>query len=277
MYLEKSKKEIEPMKNIYCFLFSLALCISTTGVKAAQIVLEGNYQGKNLYISNPYAASGVGFCVFEVYVNDQLTTDEWNSNAFEIDLTDHELKKGDKVTVKIKHKDDCKPKVINPEVLKPKSTFEVVSMKVERDGTMNIVTKNEGGKLNFTVEQKRWNKWVKVGEINGKGSDEENSYSLKVTPHSGENLYRLKQIDFSSQPRYSEQIKFRSMSPEVTFSPTNKVDKEIKFSAETLYEVWDQFGNIQKKGFGAKIDLSGLTKGIYFLNFDTKTEKFTKK
>jgi hypothetical protein len=33
---------------------------------AGNIILEGNYQGKNLYIQNPFAGSGGGFCVQKV-------------------------------------------------------------------------------------------------------------------------------------------------------------------------------------------------------------------
>ncbi|MEQ1734586.1 MAG: hypothetical protein ABL940_12995 [Bacteroidia bacterium] len=253
----------------------LAVALTGYSAHAAQIIIEGNYQGKNLYISNPYAGSGVGFCVYEVYVNDKLTTDEWNSSAFEVDFTNFSLKSGDKVVVRIKHKDDCKPKVLNPEVLKPKSTFEIVSMKVEKDGTMNWKAKGETGKLAYVVEQFRWNKWIKVTEVQGKGTDNAD-YTAKVVPHSGENKFRVKQVDFSGSPRYSEPVKFRSMSKEITFSP-QKADKEVIFSDDTMFEVWDQYGNIVKKGSGAKVDVAGLQKGIYYLNFDNKTDKFVKK
>lgn len=254
----------------------LALVFTAVSANAAQIIIEGNYQGKNLYISNPYAGSGVGFCVYEVYVNDKLTTDEWNSSAFEVDFTNFSLKSGDKVTVKIKHKDDCKPKVLNPEVLKPKSTFEIVSMKVEKDGTLNWKAKGETGKLGYVVEQFRWNKWIKVTDVQGKGQEAPTDYTAKVVPHSGENKFRVKQVDFSGSPRYSEPVKFRSMSKEITFSPV-KPDKEVTFSDDTMFEVWDQYGNIVKKGSGAKIDVTNLQKGIYYLNFDNKTDKFVKK
>ena len=81
---------------------------------AGTLVLEGNYQGKNLFIQNPFSEAGVGFCVYEVTVNDQIATDEINSSAFEIDMGNFGLKIGDKVVVKIKHKDGCTPLVLNP-------------------------------------------------------------------------------------------------------------------------------------------------------------------
>src|SRR5271163_2841123 len=103
------------------FLIHVLLGFSQGGV----IIIEGNYQGKNLYVQNPFASGNVGFCVTEVYVNGNLTTDETQSSAFEIDFKPHKLTIGDKVEIKIKHKEDCRPKVLNPEVLKPKSTYEV--------------------------------------------------------------------------------------------------------------------------------------------------------
>ena len=259
-------------------LFLIQALLSVAFVSSAgNIILEGNYQGKNLYVQNPFAGTGVGFCVQKVEVNGQVTTDEINSSAFEIDFNNYQFKIGDKISVKITHKDDCKPKVLNPEVLKPKSTFEVITMKLDGDGTLKWNTKNETGKLPFVIEQYRWNKWVKVGEMDGKGIGDNNDYVFKITTlHSGENQIRIKQVDYTSQPRYSKPVKFVSTMPEVTYVPV-KVTKDITFSAETLYEIYDQYGNVVKKGFGKSVDCGNLSKGVYYLNYDNKTAEFIKK
>jgi hypothetical protein len=244
---------------------------------AGNIILEGNYQGKNLYVQNPFAGSGVGFCAIKVEVNGQVTTDEINSSAFEIDFTNLQLKIGDKVSVKIEHKDDCKPKVLNPEVLKPKSTYEVTSMSASPDGTVKWTTTGEQGKLPFIIEQFRWNKWVKVGEVDGNGTPGANNYSFKVPTHFGENQVRLKQVDYTSQPRYSKPTKFQASSSEVT-CPTLKVNKQLDFvGGETMYEIYDKFGNIVKKGFGANVDVTNLAVDVYYLNYDNKTTEFMRK
>ncbi len=254
----------------------IALC-SLTAANAGVIVLEGHYQGKNLYVQNPFAGAGVGFCVFEVTVNGDVTTDEINSSAFEIDFNNFQFQLGTPLIVKIKHKDDCKPKVLNPEVLKPKSTFDVVSMNAEKDGVFNWKTSNETGKLTFVVEQFRWNKWVKVGEVDGNGTAGENAYTFKLDPHSGENQVRVKQVDYSGKPRYSQSVKFMSASEKITFSPI-KASTDIKFTAETLFEIFDSYGNIVKKGYGNSVDVSNLNKGIYYINYDNSTgETFVKK
>ena len=257
------------------FLTLLLFCLSAN-VFAGTIILEGNYQGKNLYVQNPFAGSGVGFCTYEVRVNGDVTTDEINSSAFEIDFNNFQLEIGEKIVVTIKHKDDCKPKVLNPEVLKPKSTFEVVSMKVDKDGLLTWGAKGETGKLPYIVEQFRWNKWIKVGEVEGTGTAELSDYTFKCTPHSGENQFRVKQIDYTGKPRYSKPAKYRSTIGEVTFNPI-KAKNDLFFSEETMFEIYDSYGNIVKKGFSESVDVSNLAKGIYYLNYDNRTDKFVKK
>ena len=241
---------------------------------AAVIVVEGIYQGKNLYVQNPFNGSGVGFCTTEVLVNDVKSTDEIQSSAFEVDFSNYKLKLGDKVVVKIKHKDDCRPKVLNPDVLKPSATFEVVTLKAE-DAIIKWSTKGESGSLPYVVEQFRWNKWIKVGEVPGKGTPEEMSYSLKVNNHSGINKFRIQQTDYKG-PKYSNTVQYRSSGAEVTFYPV-KVSKDIIFSEETMYEIYDQYGSLVKKGVSKEVDVSSLPKGPYYLNYDNKTDNFIKK
>ena len=259
--------------TVSCILFSAASAL------AGIIVIEGNYQGKNLYIQNPFGSSGVGFCVTEVLVNNQVTTDETNSSAFEIDFKNFKLKLGE-----IKHKDDRKPKVLNPEVLRPRSTFEIVSMKLEKDGLFKWSTKGETGKLPYIVEQYVYTTWKKVGEVEGNGAPELNEYSFRVIPHSGKNQFRVKQIDYTNQSHLSRPVDFLSTTPELDFQP-KKVSNIIEFvqlknnkvSGETMFEVYDQYGNIVKKGFSNQVDVSNLSKGIYYIIYDGKSGEFLKK
>lgn len=265
------------MKNKILLMAVCALLLVVKVSGQTMILLEGTYQGKNVYVQNPFASNGVGFCVYEVRVNDQITTDEIGSSAFEIDLRNFNLKPGDPVAIKIFHKDDCKPKVLNPEVLKPKSTFTTTSITIDCATEMlKWTTTGEQGKLTFIVEQFRWNKWVKVGEVDGIGTAGPNNYSFKVVTHSGENQFRVKQVDYSSQAKTSPIAKCTSSKPPIKFSPI-KARTEITFEGgETLWEIYDQYGTIVKKGFGSKIDVTGLAKGGYFLNYDNTTAEFFK-
>lgn len=254
------------MKKIIVSLFVFLFVLSTT-VFAQVIVVEGHFQGRDLYIQNPFSASGVGFCVYEVRVNGLVTTDEINSSAFAIDLALLNLNFGDPVSIEIAHKDGCDPIVINPEVLKPLSTFEIVAIRVSDNGLLKWATKGESGILPYTIEQFRWNKWVNVGQVEGRGIPGENKYQFQIVPHYGVNKVRIKQVDSTKKPRYSKVMEFESNLPPVTFSPV-KVKKEITFSRKTRYEIYNMYGNIVAHGYDDQINVSNLTKGKYYLNYD---------
>lgn len=258
-------------------LLSVVVVLLAMPAMAGTILLEGNYHGRNLYVQNPFASEGVGFCTFEVKVNGQVTTDEINSSAFEIDLSFFQLELGSPIEIRISHKDDCKPRVVNPEVLKPMSTFDVASIGISKAGLLEMTTTNETGKLPYIIEQFRWNKWVEVGEFEGKGNPEKNEYEIQLTTiHNGQNRFRVKQKDHRAKPRYSFEAKVNSPTPEVTFQPGDgkKVDDAINFSDNTLYEIYNGYGNIVAKGVGKRVDVSGLEKGTYWLSYDTKTASF---
>ncbi|MBK6894830.1 MAG: hypothetical protein IPH00_17290 [Flavobacteriales bacterium] len=251
-------------------LFLLGALLVGLFAQAGTIVLDGNYQGKNIFVQNPFSEAGVGFCVYQVTVNDKVATDEINSSAFEIDLANFGFKVGDKVMIKIMHKDGCTPKVLNPEVLKPKSTFDIVKQGVSTEGTWSWTTCKETGELPFVVGEKGWNKWIRGGEVMGNGTPGEHSYSFKVVPHSGENIYRVKQTDMSKRSRFSENAAYTDPSVPVVTWAYDKKAEQIHLSAGSLYEIYDQFGNIVKRGYSTDVDVSDLKRGLYYLNYDNK-------
>lgn len=256
------------MKKNYLALLLIST-LSAVSLQSQVLVLDGNYQGRDIYVQNPFSSSGVGFCVYEVRVNNEVTTDEVNSSAFAIDFNMLNLKIGDPLNIEIIHKEGCEPIIINPEVLKPISTFELTSITVDKNNVLKWSTTNEAGILPFIIEQYRWNKWVKVGEVQGKGTANVNSYEFKLVPNSGLNKVRVKQVDSTNKPRYSEVAEFNSKSYEVSYSP-EKVKKEIIFTHTTMYEVYNMYGNIVMRGYDKTIDVSTLKKGKYYLNYDNR-------
>ena len=259
----------------------ITLLISFNFVTYSNLSFEGHYQGKNLFVQNPDDEDDFGFCVTSVTVNGDPMTDGVESSAFEIDFNEFNLKIGDPVFIVLLHGLGCKPKVLNPEVLKPKSTFEVVSISCEPNGNMTWTTKNESGKLAFVIEQFRWTKWVSLGEVDGTGTNTENTYDFVVIPHSGENKVRVTQTDYTNKKRPSKSISFINTSlEELKFSP-KRVKKIIKFTSaniavKTKFEIFDAYGNIIKKGFASEVDCTNLKKAAYFINYDNKIEKFIK-
>ncbi len=253
---------------ILLFAFALA-----TPLYAADLVVKGTYQGENIYVRNPFASSGVGFCAYEVTVNGMITTDEINSSAFEVDLTVYGFVVGDDVEVVIKYKEDCIPMVLNSHALQVKTPAKFESIAV-KNGVLTFSTSGETGSIPFIVEQYKWNKWVKVGEVRGKGKNRPNSYEVSVRTHSGVNKFRVRQTDNKKISVYSKEAVALVSTPAVTFKAN---DMSVTFSAETMYEVYDQYGGIVFKGYGASINISTLPKGRYYLNFDNQQSEFSKK
>lgn len=260
------------MKRIITTLF-LFILISTS--HAAILVIEGKYQNKNIYVQNAYGGSGVGYCTVEVKVNGNITTDEVNSSAFEIDLVALKLKYGDKVTIEIIHKDFCKPFVLNAQDLKSLPTFEILTMNISSTGILKWTSKAESGPLPYIIEQFKWNKWVPVGEVNGVGTPDTHDYEFQVATHSGENKFRIKQIGLGSLPKYSKPITLSAMTEKPNYALTKEYDA-LQFSCETAYELYDDYGII-KKGYGKEIKIENLKKGKYYLCYDNQITEFEKK
>jgi len=261
--------------KIWAVLLFATLSFATS-VQGQELRLEGIYQGKNVYVQNPTVSAGK-FCVTGVKVNGTATSDVINSNSFEINLSVYDFKIGEKVQIVVSYSNGCKPKIANPEVLEPKSTYNVTIMKVDsKTNTFNFTTTGESGILKYTVEQFRWNKWIKVGETQGIGTATTNNYQVPVNLSSGDNVFRVRQTDFTKLPRVSKVFKFRSMSPPVTYTPLKKITNEITFSDVTMYEIYDLYGRLKLKGIGNKADISALTKSKYILLFDNQEVGFAK-
>ncbi len=251
----------------------IGLC-SAQNMVAEELVVKGTYQGENLYVKNPFAPSGVGFCAYEVTVNGMITTDEINSSAFEVDLSVFGFNVGDEVSIVIKYKEDCTPMVLNANALQVQKPAKFESIKVNGN-VLTFTTSGETGSLPFVIEQYRWNKWVKVGEVMGKGHNKPNTYESKVRNHSGVNKYRVRQATANRKVQsYSKEATTTDPMEKVTFKATNT---ELTFSAETLYEIYDQYGGIVFRGFGKSVNIATLAKGKYYVNYDNSQDNFTKK
>jgi hypothetical protein len=262
------------MKNLL-LLFTLFLL---AGVACAShvIVVEGQYQNKNVFVSNSLSESGIGFCAFEIRVNGKITSDEVNSSAFEIDLGVHNISQGTSVVIEIFHKEGCVPKILNSSVLKPQATFITKEITLSETGLLKWSTTGESGVLAFEIEQYKWNKWIKIGEVQGQGTMKENSYQFQVSLVSGLNRYRVVQKGNLGKVERSPAVEITSKIEKPRFK-LNSGDHSITFSNSTSYEVYDEFGQIRKRGFGSSLSLSNLPNGTYYLSYDNYVETIKKR
>ncbi len=265
------------MKNLFKLFFTSFLAISLVVVSFAQNELEvdGTYQGDEIYVQNPLNNSTNTFCIKKVTVNNkELEKELINTSAFIIPLEGMQV--GKYVNIKIEYDNNCRPRVLNAEALRSKATFELVTIKVEGN-KLKFTTKNETTEQPFIVERFKNSKWTPIDVIVGKGPDGFNNYETEVSHYTGLNRYRVKQADLKpGRWKFALPVEFMNDREPITFYP-RRISKELFFSDAAEYEIYDSFGSIVKKGVGEKIDLEELEAGVYYLNYDGRTEKFLKK
>lgn len=254
------------------FVILLILTISLPAL-AQKILLEGRYQGKNVFIQNPEVEAGGGFCTEKVFVNGNEIRIQ-NTNAYEIKLDSLGFKLDDTLKIEIIHKAGCKPKVITPNY-SPKGNFDIVTISVDSNFVLHWMSKNEIHPLPFIVEQYRWNKWVKIGEVDGKGGMQENDYSFQTKPHSGQNKFRVKQVA-SGKTRVSKSAEVEAPDLKVKIVNHSINNNQLEFTKATMFELYDVEGNLISKGTAKSVDMKGLKRGHYFVNYDNKTSEIDK-
>ncbi|MFT4777738.1 MAG: hypothetical protein ACI80P_000008 [Flavobacteriales bacterium] len=252
------------MRAALLLLLFASPLISNAGV----FVYNGVYQGKDLYVKNPFAGDGVGFCVFEVKVNGEVTSDEINSSAFAIDLELYKLKIGTPIEITIRTKEDCEPNIINIDAIAPASTYSLDEIALVGNQTLTWKTSKESSNIPFVVEQFKWNKWVDVAEVVGEGKSKGNVYTTEISTHNGENTFRLRQDDAMGS-HYSDRYVVQVTTPEINII-TDKIFEKIEFSSKTDFEVFDEYGIVVAQGRGASLDCAKWTPGSYYINYGGK-------
>jgi len=253
------------LRTFIFFFMSTVFCC-----QAQVIVLEGSYAGKNLYIQNP--AADTGFCTQRLLLNGKEIPFT-HTASFVIPLDSMHFSKGDKIRIELFHKSGCNPSVLNSFDHYPGNAFEIVSINIDTSEVLRWQTKESGNKQPFIIEQFRWNRWIKLAEISVKPGE---SYEQPVKPfvHSGLNQFRLKQVDSLGIPHYSKALNYTSAKKKVVIDSKRCSGTEYTFSEETMYEVYDQYGALMMEGTGKTIDISKLSKGHYFLNYDNTLSEF---
>jgi len=133
-----------------------------TGEWYKKMTIGATYNGKNLFIQNPFGKNGVGFCVTQVNVNGNITTDEINASIFGIDFKMHKLKSSEKFKLEIFFKDSSDvPRIMNPGA--------VIANDPSGNGLLIIEGQNYGGNLLVTnPRSSKGNYGVKEVLVNGK-------------------------------------------------------------------------------------------------------------
>lgn len=251
-------------------LFFLVICLSGPLAKG-QVILEGVYQGKNLYVQNPLSEDNRRFCARGIFVNNRLLYEQPNTSAFEIDLS--YLQMGEHITVRIEHRRSCEPKIINPQVIRSPGKFAFSYIMTDKNAiTWHTEGERNGGK--FFVEKWVNDEWIIRRTLDCKG--DAGVYSIPVEHFAGVNKYRVKHLQNDGIIFYSEEKTYESSEDPVTFYP-QRVAEKIVLSKPTDYKVTNISGMALAKGRGKEIPLQHLRSGVYYLYIENRQEKFFKK
>jgi len=254
---------------IRSLLISLLFLVASP-TEAQVLTLEGNYKGTDLYVRNPFSeGTRDTYCVDSVKINGQPAIAKIQASAFAIYLDSAGFKLGDHLVIKIFHKPGCGAKVLNPSQRTYFGSIEITG--ITKNGTLSWKAEYSENATPgpYIVEQYKWHKWVEMEQVEPL-SAKPTTYTATVPMHSGENTFRIHQ-NFLGVPRHSNEVKIDS-DLALLKHDYDKVKKVIDFSAFTQYELYTKKGILVKVDSGTTLDLSGMTKGVYYLNFDNETQ-----
>ncbi|ELR73233.1 hypothetical protein C900_04744 [Fulvivirga imtechensis AK7] len=253
---------------------SIWLLIATVAY-GGEIVLSGTYMGKPVFVQNPFNHSRNSFCTDAVYVNDRKLFEAPQISAFKIDLS--YLKMEDLVVIRIVFSDGCQPRVVNPQVIQPRSNFKFITSQSD-NSSISWTTAGELSGGQFEVEKflADKDKWESFKSVRARGNQETNQYAIGALHQTGENRYRIRYEAPDGIVTYSVEVSYTSSYHPITFYPAIATTK-ITLSDTTSYSITDSYGKLVKKGEGREILVYDLNPGEYYLNIQNRMERFVKK
>ncbi len=260
------------MKRFFLtFIFFIGLFVH---LFSQEILIEGNYWEKNLYIYNPNPIQNS--CIKSISVNNKIIDSVFNSNSVIINFKNLGLQNGDNLLLIIQHDENCEPIISNPDAVKRSSELFLESFKyIRRQGTLQWeVEELDSGKV-FEIEQYIWGKWITALSIGLSDTVKTNHFNPILT--SKLNLFRIKQTDPNTKViTYTKSVKVRTGNRNIMIQK-GKIKDKLLFTDKTHYEIYSIDGVLLFSGIAHEVDLSTLEKGDYWVNYDINTEIIKKR
>lgn len=275
--------------NLLVFLFLMG--VSFLHAQETVVKIDTYYTGEALTFGNPPRSDGQGGCITKVTVNGlPMESRAGSPRGYDFQLRPDTARfhKGDTLHIRITYAAGCKPPL--PEEYNfsafyyfehTKPTFRMAAHWFSTDSTTQTTTlhwqtTNEKDKLNYSVEQFRWNNWVKIGEVEGQGIPSVCDYQFVVPDLvSGYNQFRVVQTGSDHSQNASSILYCVQQGTKVSFWPASTSDV-VHFTRPTTYYVYDQNGKPVLNGLSNAINVTLLPKGTYSLYFDNQTGNFVR-
>lgn len=179
----------------------------------------------------------------------------------------------------------------------PLDILEFIGNKVDDQIELEWITANEIDMSHFVIEKlDRDNKFIAIGEERAANESSKVGYDfIDPYPVTGENVYRLKMVEFSGDFEYSEIVAvdyLETRNDEIIIYPTNIVDGTLHFrflgdlDEPLMYTLVTADGKVLKNReflFDPSVqrqfslDISSFPKGVYFIKVSTSRRMITTK
>lgn len=256
------------------FIFALVvLCSGSIFSQVAPKVetnLAGVFQGKTLFIQNPFDRNDRRFCVDKIFINEREVDINYNLSALKVDFDGYDLYTP--VKIRLVHKDSvCVPTIINPEAILFHTIFRFVDVSLT-DSALVWSTKGESGIGEFEIEKLMNGVWVDQEVIEAMGRYEGAQYMHYPNLDEGANKYRIR-YNFPQGRRidylYSREVEYDHYPEPVEFKPKSAKTR-LYLSRSTHYEIYNDGQKLVLEGQGKEIDVTVLRRGRYVIYFDGK-------
>lgn len=261
------------MRNIFRLIVIILIVAQVPELYGQQLMLEGIYRGKNVFLQNPFITSTNSYCIKSISVNGKVITSNPKSSAVQINL--EYLKLDDAVLIEIAHNASCEPKVLNAYVLKKNAGFRFIQTTVDNASVSWITGGESPGKGKFHLEKLKIDGWEVIKNVPAKGNLDNNQYSLAVAHYSGENEFRIN-YQLEGQEFLSEEFSYYSAEDPVSYFPIDEVETLLSLSRVTDYKIKTLDGNLLMQGIAMDINVEGLPYGEYILVIENREEVFYK-
>ncbi|MEQ6168872.1 MULTISPECIES: hypothetical protein [unclassified Ekhidna] len=254
------------------YFFALAVLSSSTIFSQVapkdETNLAGVFQGKTLFIQNPFDRNDRKFCVDKVFINEREVDINYNLSALKIDFEGYDLYTP--VKVRLVHKDSvCAPTIINPEAILFHTIFRFVDVSLT-DSALVWSTKGESGVGEFEIEKLMNGVWVDQEIREALGRYEGAQYMYYPNLDEGANKYRIR-YNFPAGRRndylYSREVEYDHYPEPVEFRPKSAKTR-LFLSRVTHYEIYNDGQKLVLEGQGKEIDVTVLRQGRYVIYFN---------